>query len=89
MNDVADRLPNRVQLTTDGHKAYLSAVENAFGSNADYTALEKHSRDRAGRLGGCALHARSSSRASSSTTCAVAPTPLSRQRPSWSAGTSP
>jgi IS1 family transposase len=42
MNDVADRLANRVQLTTDGHKAYLSAVENAFGSNVDYTVLEKH-----------------------------------------------
>lgn len=42
MNDVADRLANRVQLTTDGHKAYLSAVESAFGSNVDYTVLEKH-----------------------------------------------
>lgn len=42
MNDVADRLANRVQLTPDGHKAYLSAVEDAFGSNVDYTVLEKH-----------------------------------------------
>lgn len=31
MNDVAARLANRVQLTTDGHKAYLSAVAGAFG----------------------------------------------------------
>lgn len=30
MHDLADRLANRVQLTTDGHKAYLSAVEDAF-----------------------------------------------------------
>jgi hypothetical protein len=34
--DVKDRLANRVQLTSDGHKAYLSAVEDAFGSDVDY-----------------------------------------------------
>jgi len=32
MEDLASRLANRVQLTTDGHRAYLSAVESAFGS---------------------------------------------------------
>ena len=32
MLDVADRLATRVQLTTDGHKAYLEAVEGAFGA---------------------------------------------------------
>ncbi|MGA2356923.1 MAG: IS1 family transposase, partial [Terriglobales bacterium] len=32
---------NRVQITTDGHKAYLEAVENAFGSDADYAQLQK------------------------------------------------
>ena len=36
-----DRLTNRVQLTTDGHKAYLSAVESAFGSDIDYAMLVK------------------------------------------------
>lgn len=41
MNDVADRLVNRVQLTTDGHRAYLMAVENAFGNNIDYAMLQK------------------------------------------------
>lgn len=41
MHDVADRLANRVQLTTDGHKAYLSAVEDAFGSAIDYAMLIK------------------------------------------------
>jgi len=41
MDDVAARLANRVQLTTDGHKAYLSAVDGAFGSNVDYAMLEK------------------------------------------------
>ena len=32
MDDLASRLANRVQLTSDGHKAYLQAVETAFGS---------------------------------------------------------
>ncbi|MDE2573751.1 MAG: DDE-type integrase/transposase/recombinase [Rhodospirillales bacterium] len=41
MQDVADRLANRVQLTTDGHKAYLDAVESAFGSGVDYAQLVK------------------------------------------------
>ena len=41
MDDVASRLANRVQLTTDGHKAYLSAVEGAFGADVDYAMLVK------------------------------------------------
>lgn len=41
MNDVAGRLANRVQLTTDGHLAYVSAVERAFGSDVDYAMLVK------------------------------------------------
>ena len=41
MQDVADRLANRVQLTTDGHKAYLNAVEGAFGADVDYAQLVK------------------------------------------------
>lgn len=41
MEDLASRLKNRVQLTTDGHKVYLSAVENAFGSEIDYAMLIK------------------------------------------------
>lgn len=41
LQDVADRLANRVQLTTDGHKAYLQAVESAFGNEIDYAILEK------------------------------------------------
>lgn len=41
MQDVAERLANRVQLTTDGHKAYLNAVEDAFGSEVDYGQLVK------------------------------------------------
>ena len=38
VDDVAQRLSNRIQLTTDGHRVYLDAVENAFGCDVDYAA---------------------------------------------------
>jgi IS1 family transposase len=41
IHDLQERLADRVQLTTDGHKAYLSAVESAFGSEIDYAMLVK------------------------------------------------
>jgi IS1 family transposase len=41
MDDLRKRIDNRVQLTTDGHKAYLEAVEGAFGSDVDYGMLVK------------------------------------------------
>ncbi|RUW27706.1 DDE domain-containing protein [Mesorhizobium sp. M4B.F.Ca.ET.215.01.1.1] len=41
MDDVKDRLANRVQLTTDGHRAYLNAIEEAFGADIDYAMLVK------------------------------------------------
>jgi IS1 family transposase len=41
MDDLRSRLANRVQLTTDGHKAYLEAVEGAFGGDVDYAVLHK------------------------------------------------
>jgi IS1 family transposase len=41
MHDLAGRLAHRVQLTTDGHRAYLSAVEDAFGAGIDYAMLQK------------------------------------------------
>src|SRR6266852_6473193 len=41
MDDLRDRLANRGQLTSDGHKAYLEAVEGAFGADVDYAQLEK------------------------------------------------
>ena len=43
MTDVAGRLSNRVQLTTDGHAAYLSAIDAAFsrGPGVDYAQLVK------------------------------------------------
>ena len=41
MQDLADRLANRIQLTTDGHRMYIEAVESAFGSGVDYAMLVK------------------------------------------------
>jgi len=41
MKDVAGRLANRVQLTTDGHHMYLSAVAGAFSYDVDYAMLVK------------------------------------------------
>jgi IS1 family transposase len=41
MRDCAKRIKGRVQITTDGHRAYLEAVEGAFGSEVDYAMLVK------------------------------------------------
>jgi IS1 family transposase len=41
MDDLRARLSNRVQLTTDGHNAYLEAVEGAFGGDVDYAQIVK------------------------------------------------
>ena len=41
MDDLASRIANRVQLTSDGHKAYLEAVEGAFGCDVDYAVINK------------------------------------------------
>jgi len=41
MDDVAARVANRIQLTSDGHKAYLEAVEGAFGADIDYAMVNK------------------------------------------------
>ncbi len=38
---LARRLKHRVQLTTDGHRAYLEAVESAFGAEIDYAMMIK------------------------------------------------
>ena len=42
ISDLAKRLRHRVQLTTDGHNAYLLAVHNAFKGEIDYSVLTKH-----------------------------------------------
>jgi IS1 family transposase len=41
IEDLAGRLANRIQLTTDGHKTYLEAVEGVFGADIDYAMLIK------------------------------------------------
>lgn len=41
ITDLAGRMASRIQLTSDGHKAYLEAVESAFGANVDYAQLVK------------------------------------------------
>jgi IS1 family transposase len=41
IKDLASRLKNRIQLTTDGYKIYLEAVDNAFGGDIDYAMLVK------------------------------------------------
>jgi IS1 family transposase len=49
IQDLANRLANRVQLTTDGHKVYLNAVMDAFADDIDYAMLIKvFGADRAG-----------------------------------------
>lgn len=51
MTDLRARLATRVQLTTDGHKAYLEAVEGAFGGDVDYAMLIKLYGDASGHKG--------------------------------------
>ena len=41
IHDLKERLASRVRLTTDGHRAYLTAVEDAFGAEIDYAMLQK------------------------------------------------
>jgi len=41
IDDLSKRLANRIQLTSDGHKAYVEAVEGAFGAEVDYSMLVK------------------------------------------------
>jgi IS1 family transposase len=41
IDDMASRIANRIQLTSDGHKAYLEAIEGAFGADVDYAMLVK------------------------------------------------
>jgi IS1 family transposase len=52
VDDLASRLANRVQLTTDGHKVYINAVEKAFGADIDYSMLVKYYGNPAGEMQG-------------------------------------
>ena len=51
IGDLASRLANRVQLTSDGHKPYLEAVEQSFGADIDYAMLVKHYGEPTGSVG--------------------------------------
>lgn len=42
MDDLAPRLASRVQITSDGHKPYIEAIEGAFGGDVDYAMLVKY-----------------------------------------------
>lgn len=47
IQDLSERISSRIQLTTDGHRVYLEAIERAFGSNVDYAMLVKlYGQDR-------------------------------------------
>jgi IS1 family transposase len=57
MADVAKRLRHRVQLTTDGHRPFLNAVENAFNGDVDYAQLVKlYGNSDSGRKSGGAKY---------------------------------
>ena len=81
MDDVAARVANRVQLTSDGRKAYLDAVEGAVGADVDYAMLVKiygASSDSAkGRYGPpiASVSARTASKASPTWRTSARPTP--------------
>jgi len=49
--DLSRRLSNRVQITTDGHKAYLDGMEEAFGGEVDYAMLEKVYQEESSQKG--------------------------------------
>ena len=51
IGDLASRLANRVQLTSDGHGPYLEAVEDAFGADIDYAMLVKVYGEPTGAMG--------------------------------------
>jgi len=51
IGDLALRLANRVQLTSDSHKPYLAAVEQSFGADVDYAMLIKHYGEPVGPIG--------------------------------------
>ena len=82
VSDLAGRLANRIQLTSDGHKAYLEAVEDAFGADVDYAMLVKlyghpaKARQNASTTPPCAAEVSKASCAASQTKCTFRPAML-------------
>jgi hypothetical protein len=85
IQDVADRVADRIQLTSDGHKAYLDAVEGSFGADIDYAMLVKIYGHR--RTAQRAATARQNARALSRRQSKVSPTQSTFQRATASART--
>jgi DDE domain len=59
MRALASRLANRVQLTTDGYRAYVEAVDSAFGVDVDYAMLVKlfgNDRESEARYSPCGVY---------------------------------
>ena len=86
IDDLRQRLANRVQLTTDGLKAYLDAVEEAFGNDIDYAVLTSSTARR--QRPRSATAPRSAS-ARSERRSPATPTRSTSARPTLSARTSP
>jgi hypothetical protein len=78
MDDLRSRLANRVQLTSDGHKAYLEAVEGAFGGDVDYAMLIKSSPRAATAPLNASVRARKRSRATPIRPISARPMPSGR-----------
>lgn len=82
--DVASRLATRVQLTTDGHKAYLDAVEASFGADIDYANWSSCMAMRPAQRGATALQTAPASRRPGSK---AVPTGIMSARPTWNGRT--
>jgi hypothetical protein len=83
MGDLALRLNSRIQPTSDGHKPYLRAVEEAFGADIDYAMLVKQYGAPEGALGRHAAASASVQRRSGA--LRIAPTPTT-SRPAMPSG---
>ncbi len=86
MSDLASRLSNRVQLTTDGHRPYLHAVESAFGAGIDYAMLHKIYAAPSG-AGDERRYSRPSAPASTSAPSPATPTRRASPPSTWSGRT--
>jgi hypothetical protein len=87
IDDLRTRLANRVQLASDGLKAYLEAVEGAFGDEIDYAILHKVYGSSPESMKG--KYSPADCIGTQSTRSPVTPRAITSARPMWSARTSP